>query len=118
VELDVLPRGHVAVPARLLGGDVRQRVELIGREDPLRDLDPKHVDVVLPLPVGAARQPETAELLGAQLAALVPREPRDEVVDVRDVREGEQLCRGAHHPQSVHRKLASVNPILDRISQV
>ena len=75
VELHVLAGRDVTEAARMPLGDVRQRVELRGVEDALRNLDPQHLRIgVLPLPVGAAQQPERAPLVRRDLAALEPIE--------------------------------------------
>jgi hypothetical protein len=53
-----------------------------GAEDPARELDPQHVDVLLPLPVDAAGEAEGAKVLGGQLAALKGLEHADKLLDV------------------------------------
>ena len=71
VELEVLPRGDVAEPARVPLGHVGQGVELIRVEHALRNLDAQHLEVRgLTLAVGAAHQAERAPLVRADLAAL------------------------------------------------
>ena len=87
VELDVLPRRDVAEPARVLRAGVGEGAHLRAGHDPLRNLDPHHLDVVLPLAVGAAHQAELPPRFGGQLAALVLFELVDELVDVALVRE-------------------------------
>ncbi len=90
VELHVLAGGDVAEAARVRGGHVGQRVELLAVQDALRDLDAQHLGVVcLALAVGAAHQPEGAPLVGGDLAALEPVQRAHELVDLRLVREGQ-----------------------------
>ena len=50
-------------------------------DDALRDLDPKHLDVVLTLPVRAADEPETTPRFGRDLAPFVLAQYLDELVD-------------------------------------
>ena len=76
--------------ARPALGRVGHGIELGRVEDALRDLDAEHLGVArLALPVGAADQPVRAPLIRPELAALEACERRDEVVDLRLVREGE-----------------------------
>ena len=82
VQLDVLPRRHVAEAARVLVGHVGDGRELLGPEAPHRDLDAEHLHVRLPLAVDAAQQAERPELLRVDLAALERLELLDELVDV------------------------------------
>ena len=90
MELHVLPRGDVAEAARVAIGDVGDRLELCAGQDPLRHLHAHHLRVLrLPLPVGAAHQPEHAPRVGPDLSALELSEHRRELVDVRDIRESQ-----------------------------
>ena len=90
VELHVLAGGHVAEAARPALGDVGEGAELRDVQDSLGDLDPDHLRVArLALAVGAADEPEGAPLVGRQLAALVPLQGGDELVDVGLVGERE-----------------------------
>ena len=83
MKLDVLPRGDVAEPARVLLGDVRERAELRRGQHPLRDLHANHLRIVdLALSVGAANEAEDAPLLRCDLAALELAEHLGELVDV------------------------------------
>ena len=83
MELDVLPRGDVAEAARIALADLGEHIELVGRQEALRDLDPQHLRVFgLPLAVGAPHQAVRAPLIGRDLAALVLLERRDELVDL------------------------------------
>ena len=60
-----------------------QRVELPGRQDSLRNLDPQHLHVArLSLAVRAPNQPERTPLVRRQLAALELFERRHELVDI------------------------------------
>jgi hypothetical protein len=73
----------VVCPKQIPLADVGQRVELLAAQDTLRNLHAQHLRVFgLPLPVGAAHQPEGAPLVWRHLAALVALERRHELVDV------------------------------------
>ena len=90
VELEILPSRDVAEAARVLLGDLRERAELIGGQQPLRDLDAQHRRVrVLTLTVGAAHQPELAPGFWRHVAALVLFEHVHEFVDIGFTRERE-----------------------------
>ena len=98
VELDVLPGRDVAEPARVPLADVGEHPELVAREHALRDLHAQHLRVAgLALAVRPPHQPEGPPLVGRQLAALVPLERRDELVDVGHAGEGQPRAavRGA-----------------------
>ena len=66
VELQVLPRGEVAVAAVVLVGDVGELPELARAQRAVGDGDPQHVGVQLQ--VEAVLQPQRLELVLAQLA--------------------------------------------------
>ena len=97
--------GHDDFYGAQLGGDVAYHAfegitvhegegpRLVGVHQPLRDLETHHLDAVLPLPVGAAQQPESTPLIGGDLAALEFRQVVRELVDVR--RLGEREARAA-----------------------
>jgi hypothetical protein len=89
VELHVLPRRDVAEAARPGVGGVGEGGELGRVQDPLRDLDPDHLDDVLALAVVSAHQPVAAPLVGSQLATLELVERGRELVDLGFVRERE-----------------------------
>jgi hypothetical protein len=82
MELHILPCRDVREPARIPIRHVRERFDLSGSQDTLRDLYAKHVHFVLPLPVGAAHQTELAPCLAGNLAAFELPECLDELVDV------------------------------------
>src|SRR5262249_30876933 len=80
----------VAEAARPGVAHVGEGVELRDAQDALGDLDPQHLDVArLALAVGAAHEAVGAPLVGGELALLVALDGRDEVVDLRLVRERE-----------------------------
>ena len=68
--LDVLARRDVTEAARIPRRDAGQGSHLRCGDDALRDLDPKHLDVVLTLPVRAADEPETTPHFRRDLAAV------------------------------------------------
>ncbi len=82
VELDVLSGGDVTEASRMALGHLRQRVELTRIQNSLRNLDPQHLNIALPLPIGAANQAKSAPLVGRQGARLELFERGDEFVDV------------------------------------
>jgi hypothetical protein len=83
MELDVLPRRHVTEAARVALRDEGEGAKLRTVEDPLGDLDPKHLRVPgLPLSVGAAGESKGAPGVGGDLAALVPFESEHELIDL------------------------------------
>ena len=62
VELHVLTRGEVTPTPGVVVGDVRERVELLGGDATVRDLDPQHLGApALTLAVHAVIQAEDAE---------------------------------------------------------
>ena len=83
MKLHVLPRGDVTETARVSLADVGQRLELLARQNALRNLHAQHLRVLgLPLTVGAAHEPERAPLIGRHLTPFVALERRHELVDV------------------------------------
>jgi len=66
VELQVLAGREVAIAAVVRAGDVRERAQLAGREQTVRDRDAQHRRVLLE--VQAVLQPQRAELVLRQLA--------------------------------------------------
>src|SRR5262249_17342502 len=66
VELDVLTRGEMAIPAVVLACNVREFAQLPGRKHPIRDGHAKHWGVALN--IEAIAQPERAKLIVCQLA--------------------------------------------------
>ena len=62
--------------------------QLVGRHGSLRELDPQHVDAILPLAVDASRHAVGAPGVGVDLAALEAAEILDEGGNLRLVREG------------------------------
>src|SRR5262249_49427233 len=80
--------------AREAVGHVGERVELGARQTPERDLDPEHLEAVLPLAVHAAEQAEGPERVRPYLGALETFESLDEVVDVAWIAEARQLGHG------------------------
>ena len=90
MELHVLARRDVPEAARVAIGHVGERLELLGGEDSLRDLDAQHLRVfLLALSVGAAHEPERAPGIRADLPALEPTEHGRELVDFRLVGEAQ-----------------------------
>ena len=95
VELDVLPRGEVAVVAVVAASDMRQRAQLVGGERAIGDGDAEHIGVQLQ--IDAVHEPQRLELffrqftgqaathLVAELAhALGDQSAVEVVVDVHD----------------------------------
>ena len=83
MQLHVLARGDVTETPRVAVGDIGERFELPGFEHALRNLHPQHLGIdVLPLPVGAAQQPELPPLIRRDFAALELVEGRGELVDL------------------------------------
>ena len=66
VELDVLPGGEVAVAAIVAAADVGEHAQLIRRQRPVGDRDPRHVGVELQ--IDAVHQPQRLELVLGELA--------------------------------------------------
>ena len=79
VELQVLPRGEVAVALVVVARDVGELPHLARVERAVGDGDPQHVGVELQ--VDAVLQPERLELLLVELAG---EPPRDLVAELRD----------------------------------
>ena len=83
VKLDVLAGRDVAEPTRVFLADVRHRVPLRRRDQPLRQLHAQHLRVLgLTLSVGAPHETEGAPLIGRDFAAFVLREHAHELVDI------------------------------------
>ena len=88
MKLHVLAGRDVAEAAGVRLAHLRQRKELYGACDALRDLDAQHLRVAgLTLSVRAPDQPERAPLVGRQLSALESLERGYELVDFRLARE-------------------------------
>ncbi len=66
VELDVLPRGEMAVASVILAADVRERAQLGRRQQAVRNRNPQHRRVFLD--VQAVPQAQRPELVLGQLA--------------------------------------------------
>ena len=79
VELQVLPRGEVAVALVVLSRDVREHPHLLRAERAVGHRDPEHVGVELQ--VDAVLQAERLELVLVELAG---QPPRDLVAELRD----------------------------------
>ena len=82
VQLDVLPRRHVAEAARVLRRHRGERAHLPAAHDALRRLHAQHLHAVLALAVGAARQAIAPPVVGSHLAAFELAEKVHELVDV------------------------------------
>ena len=83
VELEVLAGRDVPEAPGEAGRGVGQGAQLVGRHGSLRELDPQHVDSILPLPVDASSHPVSAPGVGIDLAALEASEILDEGGDLR-----------------------------------
>jgi hypothetical protein len=80
----------VPEPAREPLADFGKGLELLRREDALRNLDAQHLHVTsLPLAIRTANKPEHTPLIGSEIAALELLECGDELVDVGLARERE-----------------------------
>ena len=83
VELDVLPRGEMPVVAVVAAADMGEHAQLVGRQRPVGNRDPRHVGVELQ--IDAVHQPQRLELvlgeLAGQAAADLVAEFRDALVD-------------------------------------
>src|SRR5687768_2464467 len=83
MDLDVLPRGDVAlVERRVLLDRVREGLHLLGRDAAEGQLDPDHLDVGLALAVDALLQAELDELVALELAVEEAARLRVEVVEL------------------------------------
>ncbi|MGY4484948.1 hypothetical protein ACVWWR_004139 [Bradyrhizobium sp. LM3.2] len=87
VELDVLPRGEMAVAAVVFARDMGERPQLVRRQRPVRDRDAEHVGVQLQ--VDAVLKPQDLELvlgeLAGEAALHLVAELRDALVDERAI---------------------------------
>ena len=72
MELDVLPRGEMAVAAVVAPRDMRELAHLVGRQRAVGNGDPQHVGVQLQ--IDAVHQPQRLELVLGQLAGEPARD--------------------------------------------
>ena len=72
VELDVLPRGEVAVAAIVAARDMGEHAHLLGRQRAVGDGDAQHIGVKLQ--IDAVHQPQRLEFLLGQLAGQAARD--------------------------------------------
>ncbi|MGX1395880.1 hypothetical protein AB7M70_005289 [Bradyrhizobium japonicum] len=87
VELDVLPRGEMAVAAVVFARDMGERPQLVRRQRSIGNRDAEHVGVQLQ--IDAVLKPQDLELVLGELAGKAPlhlvAELRDALVDERAV---------------------------------
>ena len=79
VELDVLPRGEMAVAAVVCPGDLCQHAHLRGRQCAVGDGDPQHIGVELA--IQPVHQAQRFELVFGQRAAEAPGHLAAKLVD-------------------------------------
>ena len=94
VELDVLAGGEVPPTPAVALGDVRERLQLLGRDRPIGRLYPHHlVAAPLALAIDAVVQPEEPELVLVELAGQVLGQHRVELGQIR-LELGRDVARG------------------------